>query len=254
MAHVVALPAEPRRRHNIQVAPCVASARGERRLGFNVATGLCDGLGAAAAVLCTDAGLRRLGATRRAVELRVCVLSTSLDREPDDLERHIGRVAGLRAFEAASLGPGGIDLAEVNDATAVSEVIQVENLGLAPRGAGGLAALQGHKALGGRTPVNPCGRLESKGHRSARTGWPRSSNWSRTYAVKPGRGRSPVPEWLSPKTAAGYGESRKPFVSCLPLVGNGSYHSFSTQKLTFRIVPRPSRSNWAQTCQRNDCF
>lgn len=108
--------------------------------------------------------MRRLGATPRAVELRVCVLSTSLNHEPDDLERHIGRVTALNAFEAASLGPGDIDLAEVHDATAVREVIQVENFGLAPRGEGGLAALQGHTALGGRTPVNPSGGLERKGH------------------------------------------------------------------------------------------
>jgi len=126
--------------------------------------------GAAAAVLCTEEGLLRLGATARAVQLRACVLGTSVDREPDDLERHIGRITALKAFEAASLGPDDIDLAEVHDATAVGEVIQVENLGLAPRGEGGLAALQGHTALGGRTPVNPSGGLESKGHPIGATG------------------------------------------------------------------------------------
>jgi acetyl-CoA acetyltransferase len=126
--------------------------------------------GAAAAVLCTEAGLIRLGAKARAVELRACVLGTSVDREPDDLDRHIGRITALKAFEAASLGPEDIDLAEVHDATAVGEVIQVENLGLAPRGEGGLAALHGHTALGGRTPVNPSGGLESKGHPIGATG------------------------------------------------------------------------------------
>ena len=126
--------------------------------------------GAAAAILCTAAGLRRLGAQARAVELCACVLGTSVDRDPDDLERHIGRVTALKAFEAASLGPDDIDLAEVHDATAVGEVIQVENLGLVPRGEGGLAALQGYTALGGRTPVNPSGGLESKGHPIGATG------------------------------------------------------------------------------------
>lgn len=126
--------------------------------------------GAAAAVLCTEAGLRRLGVAGRAVQLRACTLGTSVDRDPDDLERHIGRVTGLKAYEAASVGPGDVDLAEVHDATAVGEVIQVENLGLAPRGEGGLAALQGLTALGGRTPVNPSGGLESKGHPIGATG------------------------------------------------------------------------------------
>lgn len=126
--------------------------------------------GAAAAVLCTEAGLRRLGVQSRAVELRACTLGSSVDRHPDDLEQHIGRVTALKAFEAASIGPCDIDLAEVHDATAVGEVIQVENLGLAPRGEGGLAAIQGHTALGGRTPVNPSGGLESKGHPIGATG------------------------------------------------------------------------------------
>ena len=41
---------------------------------------------------------------------------------------------------------------------------------LAPRGEGGLAAIKGHTALGGRTPVNPSGGLESKGHPIGATG------------------------------------------------------------------------------------
>jgi acetyl-CoA acetyltransferase len=126
--------------------------------------------GAAAAILCTEGGLRRLGAQSRAVKLLACVLGTSVDRHPDDLDRHIGRVTALKAYEAASIAPADIDVAEVHDATAVGEVIQVENLGLAPRGLGGLAALQGHTALGGRTPVNPSGGLESKGHPIGATG------------------------------------------------------------------------------------
>lgn len=126
--------------------------------------------GAAAAVLCTHEGLRRLGASARAVELKACVVGTSVDREPDDLDRHIGRITALKAFEAAAIGPGDIDLAEVHDATAVGEVIQVENLGLAARGQGGEFALDGKLSLGGSTPVNPSGGLESKGHPIGATG------------------------------------------------------------------------------------
>jgi acetyl-CoA acetyltransferase len=126
--------------------------------------------GGAAAILCTEAGLRKLGSRSRAVELRACVLGTSVDRHPDDLERHIGRVTALKAFEVAATGPEVIDVAEVHDATAVGEVIQVENLGLCPRGLGGEVALRGQTSLGGRTPVNPSGGLESKGHPIGATG------------------------------------------------------------------------------------
>jgi acetyl-CoA acetyltransferase len=126
--------------------------------------------GAAAAVLCTDTGLRLLGGARRAIRIRSCVLGSSANRDPDDLTRHLGRLAATRAYEAASVGPDDIGVAEVHDATAVGEVIQVENLGLCPPGEGGAAALSGDTALGGRVPVNPSGGLESKGHPIGATG------------------------------------------------------------------------------------
>ena len=126
--------------------------------------------GAAAAILCTDAGLRRLGAAARAIRLRACVLGSSVDRQPDDFSRHMGRLTALRAYEVAGLGPEDVSLAEVHDATAVGEAIQVENLGLYPPGQGGAAALRGDSALGGRLPVNSSGGLESKGHPIGATG------------------------------------------------------------------------------------
>lgn len=126
--------------------------------------------GAAAAVLCTERGLRRLGGAARAIRVRACVLGSSLNRAPDDLRHHLGRITALKAYEAAGVGPQDINVAEVHDATAVGEVIQVENLDLVARGQGGAAALRGETALGGRIPVNPSGGLESKGHPIGATG------------------------------------------------------------------------------------
>ena len=126
--------------------------------------------GAAATVVCTERGLRRLAVASTAVRVRACVLGSSVNREPDDLQRHLGRITALKAYEAAAAGPEDICVAEVHDATAVGEVIQVENLGLVPFGEGGAAALRGETALGGRIPVNPSGGLESKGHPIGATG------------------------------------------------------------------------------------
>lgn len=126
--------------------------------------------GAAAAVVCSARGLRQLGAASRAIRIRACVLGSSINRAPDDLSQHLGRITALKAYEAADAGPGDIGVAEVHDATAVGEVIQVENLGLVPIGEGGAAALRGETALGGRVPVNPSGGLESKGHPIGATG------------------------------------------------------------------------------------
>ena len=61
-------------------------------------------------------------------------------------------------------------VAEVHDAAAMGEIIQVENLGFVAMGEGGPAAERGDFTLGGRIPVNPSGGLESKGHPLGATG------------------------------------------------------------------------------------
>lgn len=144
----------------------------DRRIVWPLTLPMCAPVtdGAAAAVLCTETGLKRLGSTNRAIRLRACILGTSVERGEDDLDRHIGRLTALKAYEAGSIGPEDIGVAEVHDATAIGEVIQVENLGLIERGLGGEAAVRGETSLGGRVPVNPSGGLESKGHPIGATG------------------------------------------------------------------------------------
>ena len=80
------------------------------------------------------------------------------------------RLAALEAYEQAGIGPEDISVAEVHDATAVGEVIQIENLGFVEFGEGGPASLRGETKIGGRIPVNPSGGLESKGHPVGATG------------------------------------------------------------------------------------
>lgn len=127
--------------------------------------------GAAAAVLCTDEGLRRLhGAARRAVRVRASVVQVGEARTADEPERGISALAAQRAYEQAGLGPADVDLAEVHDATAIGELINIEGLGLVARGDSGPAAERGEFSIGGRLPVNPSGGLESKGHPIGATG------------------------------------------------------------------------------------
>jgi acetyl-CoA acetyltransferase len=127
--------------------------------------------GAAAAVVCTESGLRRLGVDRsRAVRVLACVLQTGSDRDPDDSAKHCTAVAARRAYERAGVGPSDVSVAEVHDATAMGEIIQVENLGFCAFGDGGRMAERGDTAIGGRIPVNPSGGLESKGHPVGATG------------------------------------------------------------------------------------
>jgi acetyl-CoA acetyltransferase len=63
-----------------------------------------------------------------------------------------------------------MSVAEVHDATAAGEIIQIENLGFCSFGEGGPFSESGATSLGGRIPVNPSGGLESKGHPLGATG------------------------------------------------------------------------------------
>ncbi len=91
--------------------------------------------GAAALILATEDGLRRLGADNsRAIRLAASVVRSATDRDMDDPERSAGTLTAGEAYEQAGIGPEDIDLAEVHDASAVGEVLQVENLKLVPRG------------------------------------------------------------------------------------------------------------------------
>lgn len=127
--------------------------------------------GAAAVIVCTQEGLSRIGADpRRAVRIAASVMRSFSRRGLEEPELHVGRLAATTAYEIAGLGPSDIDVAEVHDATAMGEIIQAENLGLAELGAGGACAERGDFSIGGRIPINPSGGLESKGHPIGATG------------------------------------------------------------------------------------
>ncbi len=127
--------------------------------------------GAAAAIVCGEEGLRRIGADRRrCVQVSASVIRSFTHRSKDEPEKSIGQLAAQQAYEIAGLGPEDMDVAEVHDASAMGEIVQVENLGFVARGEGGPAAERGEFTVGGRMPVNPSGGLESKGHPLGATG------------------------------------------------------------------------------------
>jgi acetyl-CoA acetyltransferase len=127
--------------------------------------------GGAAVVLATASGLKRHGIDRsRAIRVLASVIQTGSDRDPTDFVNHCTARAARRAYEKAGVGPADISVAEVHDATAMGEIIQIENLGLCALGEGGPASERGETTIGGRVPVNPSGGLESKGHPVGATG------------------------------------------------------------------------------------
>jgi acetyl-CoA acetyltransferase len=127
--------------------------------------------GSAAAIVCTEEGLKRIGADRsRCIKVAASVIRSFSNRRYDQPELNLGHLAANQAYEIAGLGPQDMHVAEVHDASAMGEIIQAENLGFVPLGGGGPAAERGEFTLGGRIPINVSGGLESKGHPLGATG------------------------------------------------------------------------------------
>jgi acetyl-CoA acyltransferase len=143
----------------------------DRLISWPLTRAMCAPIsdGAAALVLCNDDALARFDRAR-AVQVLGSALVSGSDRKPDDFDHHIGRVAAQRAYEQAGVGPDDVDVAEVHDASAYAEIVQVENMGFCARGDGGALAESGATRLGGRIPVNTSGGLLSKGHPIGATG------------------------------------------------------------------------------------
>jgi acetyl-CoA acetyltransferase len=119
------------------------------------------GDGAAAAILCSESFIKKLG-TARAVKIRASVLGSGVDRDIDAPD--IGMRLAKQAYEKAGIGPEDIDTAELHDATAYGELHQTEAMGFCKLGEGGIFAESGATKLGGRLPINTSGGLESRGH------------------------------------------------------------------------------------------
>ncbi|MBS1676363.1 MAG: thiolase family protein [Actinobacteria bacterium] len=74
------------------------------------------------------------------------------------------------AYEAAGLGPGDVDVAEVHDAMAPAELLAYEQLGFCEKGGAGALLAAGTTSITGAKPVNPSGGLSSRGHPVGATG------------------------------------------------------------------------------------
>lgn len=125
--------------------------------------------GAAALIVCSENALARFGRAR-AVKILASAFGSGAEHDPADFESHAVRVVARKAYERAGVGPEDVSVAEVHDASAFAEIKQVENLGFAKPGEGGVLSESGETRLGGRIPVNTSGGLLSKGHPIAATG------------------------------------------------------------------------------------
>ncbi|MEC8370274.1 MAG: thiolase family protein, partial [Pseudomonadota bacterium] len=142
-----------------------------RKISWPLTLPMCSPIsdGGAAAILCSEDALDRFDKSR-AVKVAASVIATGSERDPDDSNSHVTRIAAGRAYEKAGVGPKDMSVSEVHDASAIAEIMQTENLGFCGIGEGGALAESGATTIGGQIPVNPSGGLESKGHPIGATG------------------------------------------------------------------------------------
>lgn len=80
------------------------------------------------------------------------------------------KAAAKTAYEAASIGPEDVDVAEVHDAFSIAEIVHLEDLGFCAKGEGGPLVAAGASGPRGRIPTNTSGGLLTKGHPLGATG------------------------------------------------------------------------------------
>lgn len=141
--------------------------------GFLTAPQSCPiGEGAAAAILASEDGMRRLGFDpRRAVR----VLSSAL-RSERLYEDNAGFDAALteetvrEALAGAGVQPSALDVIELHDAFSVEELLYLERMGLCDPGDAPRRLKAGHFDIGGEVAVSASGGLIAMGHPIGPTG------------------------------------------------------------------------------------
>jgi acetyl-CoA acetyltransferase len=129
------------------------------------------GDGAAAVVLVSERKARELG-LRNKVRVAASALVSGWDFTAAELAAgaSVGGLAAQQVYEATGVAPSDLSCVELHDASAPSEIMAYEYLGLCGHGQGIELIECGDTALGGRIPVNVSGGLLRKGHPVGATG------------------------------------------------------------------------------------
>jgi sterol carrier protein 2 len=131
--------------------------------------------GAAAAVLCSEAFVRKHNlSTDVVIAAQSMTTDTSRSFDARDMREVVGfsmaRAAAQSVYEAAGIGAGDVDVVELHDCFAQNELISYEALGLCPEGGAEQFVCDGDNTYGGAVVTNPSGGLLSKGHPLGATG------------------------------------------------------------------------------------
>ena len=129
------------------------------------------GEGAAAAIVCSEEAIRRLGITAEPIR----VTASALQSEKPQVGRDIPSVTLAqevteKVYAEAGITADDLDCVELHDAFAIEEILYTETFGLAPKGAGQHFLREGGSAIGGKCCVNSSGGLIGQGHPLGPTG------------------------------------------------------------------------------------
>ncbi len=127
--------------------------------------------GAAAVVLAADDYAKKLTDTPVWIKgIGVSSDTANLSKRPDFTSLRASVNAAERAYKAAGITPGRIDVANVHDCFTIAELLAYEDLGFAERGESAKLLEEGQTQIGGKIPVNIDGGLKAKGHPIGATG------------------------------------------------------------------------------------
>lgn len=129
--------------------------------------------GGAAAIFMSEAGMRKCGIQiGHAVEVIASDQGAGdLFKDPDNLaELGTAKEVVGRTLAKAGVKPSDLEVAEVHDCFAVTELLMYEAIGLAEPGKGAELFKSGATAIDGKIPVNTGGGLLSFGHPVGATG------------------------------------------------------------------------------------
>jgi acetyl-CoA acyltransferase len=122
--------------------------------------------GGSAVILATEDGLKRLGISPDdCIELVGYGHATGpLGQVDDYTELGTTRRAAESMYSGAGFAPGEIQVTEVHDCFAVTELLMMEALGFADKGGAAALVRDGATQIEGSTPINTGGGLMSFGH------------------------------------------------------------------------------------------
>jgi benzoylsuccinyl-CoA thiolase BbsB subunit len=126
--------------------------------------------GAAAVILCSADMAKKFTSKPVRVVSSVLKMGDFEYRWKDLASSDLTITTAKAAYEMAGIGPEDIDVCELHDAFAYSELAHYEELGFCKMGEGGKMIDAGATAINGRVAVNPSGGLLSRGHPVAATG------------------------------------------------------------------------------------